>query len=98
MPRGAALKRIVANDMMDREAFYRYMLAYSSVVPDGRIASHWQDLAGRLDEAIPHEVSFLDVVVPRRLTADVISQVTEAIESKCPTNIPSTTTYTAWSA
>jgi hypothetical protein len=80
MDRASGLARLLANDMMDREAFARYMLAYSAVFPDGPVAGHWQRLRENLSAAVGPEVEFLDVVVPRRLTPAIVDRLAGAME------------------
>tara|TARA_B100001123_G_C15329482_1_gene1030763 strand:+ start:1161 stop:2090 length:930 start_codon:yes stop_codon:yes gene_type:complete len=73
--RQSGLKRLVANDMMDRDAFHRYMLAYASVFPDGVVANYWQKLHESLSVAIPPEIEFVDVIVPRQITAEHVAEI-----------------------
>lgn len=80
LDRTAGVRRLVANDLMDREAFYRYMLAYATVHRDGPMACHWRRLGERLLHAIPEDVPFLDIVVPRRLDAAVVSEIRRALD------------------
>jgi len=80
--------------MMDREAFYRYLLAYAAVYPDGPVARHWHDLGTRLDEAIPHQVPFLEVIVPRHVTGEIVQAIQHVMESPCRHHTHSTTTCT----
>ncbi len=80
MDRDSGLKRLVANDMMDRDAYHRYMLAYATVYPNGPIADHWQTLLESLSVAIPETVEFVDVVVPRRVTVEHIDEIAKWME------------------
>ena len=75
LDREAGLKRLVANDMMDRDAYHRYMLAYATVFPDGVVANYWRTLHESLSAAIPPEIEFVDVVVPRRVTTEHINEI-----------------------
>lgn len=81
LDRDLALQRLVVNDLMDREAFHRYMRAYATVFPDGPFGRHWEQLGDILSRAIPETVSFLDVVVPKRITPDIVSKIRSALES-----------------
>jgi hypothetical protein len=79
--RTTAVDRLAANDMMDREAFYRYMLVYSAVHPEGRMARHWDVLRGALHAALPGDVAFFEVTVPRRLDGSTNQAIQELLES-----------------
>ncbi len=81
LDRNIALQRLVVNDLMDREAFHRYMLAYATVFPDGPFGRHWEQLGEILNQAIPETVSFLDVVVPKKITPDIVSEIRSVLES-----------------
>lgn len=81
LDRNTALQRLVVNDLMDREAFHRYMLAYATIFPDGPFGRHWERLGEILSQAIPETVSFLDVVVPKRITPDIVSEIRTVLES-----------------
>jgi hypothetical protein len=78
--RQSGLKRLVANDMMDRDAFHRYMLAYASVFPDGVVANYWQTLHESLSAAIPPEIEFVDVILPRQVTAEHVTEIGKWID------------------
>src|SRR5262249_22958872 len=78
--RDSGINRLVANDMMDREAFYRYMLAYATVFPSATFARHWDTQAGKLRQAIPETVSFIYVVVPPRISSETVCKIREIIE------------------
>ena len=79
--RQKALNRLVANDMMDREAFYRYMTAYATCYPSGPVANHWNRLYDSLDTAIPDHVDFVDLVVEKRITPQIINHVEAIIDA-----------------
>ena len=81
LDRDIALQRLVVNDLMDREAFHRYMRAYATVFPDGPFGQHWEQLGEILGRAIPETVAFLDVVVPKRITPDIVSEIRSVLES-----------------
>jgi len=72
--------RLAVTNMMDREAFYRYMQAYSTVYPNGPVATHWERLRRNMAEAIPAGTELIQVTVPKRLTEDVISRVAELVD------------------
>jgi len=76
-----AIARLVANDMMDREAFYRYMQAYATVFPRGLVAGHWERLREALDKAMPADTRFLDIVVERRIGPEIVDQVEKLLET-----------------
>jgi hypothetical protein len=80
MSRPDALARLVANDMMDREAFYRYMRAYAVHNPAGPVANHWARLHDALDRAIAPETELFDLVVERRITPEVVDRVAAEME------------------
>ena len=80
LDRQSGLKRLVANDMMDRDAYHRYMLAYATVCPDGPVANHWRTLLESLSVAMPPAVEFVDVVVPRRVTVKHVDEVEKWME------------------
>jgi hypothetical protein len=80
LPRAAALDKLVANDMMDREAFARYMLAWCAVHPQDAVADHWRRLRANLDAALAPDAEFVDVTVPRRITPDIVGAIREAID------------------
>jgi hypothetical protein len=75
LARPVAIQRLVANDMMDREAYYRYLQAYATVFPDGLAATHWRRLGENLDRAFPAGAGFHDVVVERRITPAVVNEI-----------------------
>lgn len=75
LARPVAIQRLVVNDMMDREAYYRYMQAYAAVFPDGLVAAHWRRLGENLDRAFPATATFLDVVVERRITPAMVDAI-----------------------
>jgi hypothetical protein len=69
------LNRLLINDMMDREAFFRYMLAYSSCYPYGSVANHWKKLYQNLDLSIPEDVQFINITLPKRITTPIVDQL-----------------------
>lgn len=71
--------RLVANDMMDRDAFYRYMLAYNTVFPTGEVSSHWTRLRRNLTEALEGVEAF-DIVVPGKISSAVVQSIRELAE------------------
>jgi len=73
--RSVAIRRLVANDMMDREAYYRYMQVYAAVFPDGLAAAHWRRLGENLDRAFPAGTGFHEVMVERRITRTMVSEI-----------------------
>jgi len=75
LERATAIRRLVANDMMDREAYYRYMQAYAAVFPEGLVAAHWRRLGENLDRAFPAAATFQDVVVERRITPAMVDEI-----------------------
>lgn len=75
MPRATAVHRLAVNDMMDREAFYRYMQTYAAVYPESPVAAHWQRLEQNLDRALPPTAACHDVVVEKRITPDMVEAI-----------------------
>ncbi len=72
--------RMLATDMMDREAFYRYMLAYATCYAASPIASHWQRLQANLDAAIPSNVEIYELTLPKTITRETLDKVMTFIE------------------
>jgi hypothetical protein len=78
--RDAVIRRMLATDMMDREAFYRYMLAYATRFAASPIATHWQRLVANLDSALPQRVETYELTLPKMITPDILDRIVEYID------------------
>jgi len=75
--RDTVIRRMLATDMMDREAYYRYMLAYATRYADSPVATHWQRLLANLDAALPPQVEAFELTLPKMITPAILDKITE---------------------
>lgn len=78
--RSDLVQRMLATDMMDREAFYRYMLAYSTRYPESTVGTHWERLKTNLESALPPDMEIYELTLPKKITSQILDRIMEFIK------------------
>lgn len=76
-----AIEHLIVNDKMDRIQFYNYLLAYASVFPKSEVASHWERLRCNLHAALPEEMEYFKMTIPRRYTEKTFEKIYAHVEN-----------------
>lgn len=76
-----AIEHLIVNDKMDRIQFYNYLLAYSYVFAQSPVATHWQRLRQNLDAALPDEIPYYKLTIPRKYGETTFEKLYAHVES-----------------
>jgi hypothetical protein len=76
-----AVDKLVENNRAEMmlEHFYTYMLAYSFVFPDSKIAAYWDDLREKLEEILK-KISIYEIEIPEKYDLDVFNEIHKFVE------------------
>lgn len=75
------IEHLVMNQKLDSPYFLKYILEYSYMFPESKLANHWNRYKDILGRNLSDDILFYKVEVPQRYDREVFGKILEVIEN-----------------